>query len=186
MESSRPTRQPLQAPQAVTRRAALAGAAAGGLASLLVALGRETGLAQATPATAAKPNLYSLGADGVDIAYSTSSVDGMPTFAFTSALEGIDARASGDEIGIEPLFAGGWPFGSMVSIYVDAAPDAWARSITLVLPEINLDAGREAPFTTFAILTRHLTTIGGPALVSGQLQEYELISLHGTAAMVVF
>ena len=36
MESSLPTRQPLQAPPAVTRRAALAGAAAGGLAIALL------------------------------------------------------------------------------------------------------------------------------------------------------
>ena len=192
MESERTTLHPHQAPHAVTRRAALAGVAAGGLASLLVGLSREAGFAQATPPAAVaetpnQPNMFSLRADGVAITYATSSLTGEPTFSFAYEHEGIEVAATGDEITTMPVVPGaGWPLGTLVSVYVDAAPDAWARTLTLMLPDINLEEGRETPFTTFAMLTRHLTSIGGPDLVTGQLQEYELIPLHGTAQAVMF
>jgi hypothetical protein len=190
MESEHTSLQLHQAPHAVTRRAALAGVAAGGLASLMAGVGRKTGLAQATPSAAVpeapnQPNMYSLRADGVEITYATSSLTGEPTFSFT--YEEIEVQATGDEITTAPVVPGaGWPLGTLVAVYVDAAPDAWARTLTLMLPDINLDEGRETPFTTFAMLTRHLTSIAGPGLVTGQLQEYELIPLHGTAQAVMF
>jgi hypothetical protein len=132
-----------------------------------------------------QPHMYALRADGVEISYATSSFTGAPTFAFTS--EEIAVQATGDEITTMPVVPGaGWPLGTLVAVYVDAAPDAWARTLTLMLPDINLEDGNETPFTTFAVLTRHLTSIAGPDLVMGQLQEYELIPLHGTAQAVVF
>jgi hypothetical protein len=192
METEQTTLHPHQAPHAVTRRAALAGVAAGGLASLLVDIGRKAGLAQATPSAAlpespVHPNMYSLRADGVEISYATSSLTGEPTFSFSYEDEEIEVAATGDEITTMPVTPGaGWPLGTLIAVYVDAAPDAWARTLTLMLPDINLDEGRETPFTTFALLTRHLTSIAGPDLVMGQLQEYELIPLHGMAQAVMF
>ena len=192
MESEHPTLHPHQAPHPVTRRAALAGVAAGGLASLLVGASRKTGFAEATPSAALpeapiQPNMYTLRADGVEIGYATSSITGEPTLSFTYEEEAIEVTATGDEITTMPVTPGaGWPLGTLVAVYVDAAPDAWARTLTLMLPDINLEDDRETPFTAFAMLTRHLTTIGGPGGIDGQLQEYELIPLHGTAQIVMF
>jgi hypothetical protein len=137
--------------------------------------------------TPVKPNMFTLRADGVEIDYATSSFTGEPTISFTYEAEEIEVSATGDEIATMPATPGaGWPLGTLVAVYVDAAPDAWARTVTLMLPDINLEDGRDTPFTTFAMLTRHLTSIGGPNLVTGQLQEYELIPLHGTAQAVMF
>ena len=43
--------------------------------------------------------------------------------------------------------------------------------LSLLIPLINLE-GDETPFKTEAIITEHLTSIGGPALVKGALQKY--------------
>ena len=190
MESERTRFLPRTLTRTLTRRAALGGVVAGGLASLLVAIGQETGLAGATPAAGplqTRPNAFALQAEGVEISYSTSSFTGEPTFSFSHELEGLEVAATGDDIHVQTAQGiPGWSLGRLVSVYVDAAPDAWARSLTLVLPDINLVDQGETPFTTFAMLTRHLTNIGGPAFVQGQFQEYDLIPLHGVASAVVF
>jgi len=190
MESGRTRSLSPPSTRTLTRRAALAGVAAGGLASLLVAIGEETGLAGATPAAGprqTRPNMFTLGAEGVEISYSTSSFTGEPIFSFSHELEGLEVTATGDEVHVQAAQGiPGWSLGQLVSVYVDAAPDAWARSLTLVLPDLNLVDQGETPFTTFAMLTRHLTNIGGPAFVQGQFQEYDLIPLHGVANAVLF
>jgi hypothetical protein len=65
-------------------------------------------------------------------------------------------------------------------------PDAATFYLTLLLPEINLSSdGAPTPFATLAILTAELTTIAGPGLIIGALQEYEVVTLEGTAEFVV-
>jgi hypothetical protein len=98
----------------------------------------------------------------------------------------VELSAEGNEIQVTPVAIGGWSLGSLVSVYVDAAPDAWARTITLMLPDINLSGEDETAFTTFAVVTTHHTNIGGPDFAEGQLQDYEIISLEGTASAVMF
>ena len=171
------------APIPVTRRTMIEAVLAGGVASLALAGIHSPGLAQGTPAApqSGRPNDFQLTGDNAEIQYFTgdSSFTGWPKFSYTWA-DG-EVSASGEDIEVQPVVTGGWPFGTLVSMYVDAAPDAWARSVTLVLPEINLIDGEETAFTTFAVLTTHFTNIGGPAFVQGQLQEYEVIPLEGTA-----
>jgi len=171
------------APPPVTRRAMIEAVLAAGAASLALAASRAPARAQGTPAAAqpGRPNAFQLTGDNADIQYFSgdSSLMGMPKLTFTYP-EG-EVSATGDDIEVQPIVTGGWPFGTLVSMYVDAAPDAWARSVTLVLPGINLIDGEETAFTTFAVVARHLTNIGGPAFVQGQLQEYEVIPLKGTA-----
>lgn len=167
----------------LSRRGAIQGMLAGGFATLA---GAATGLAQSTPraANTATPNLYGLNGDDARISFSASSETGRPTFT-VSGLD-VELSAEGNDIQVTPVALGGWSFGSLVSVYVDAAPDAWARTITLVLPDINLTGEDETAFTTFAVVTTHHTNIGGPDFVEGQLQDYEIISLEGTASAVMF
>ena len=172
----------------MTRRLVVEGLLGGSVAALALAGGRHASEAQGTPDAAAgaviHPNMFLLTGDNAEFRFSTSSFAGQPTFTYT--MPDGEVSTEGENIRIEPVLADGWPFGTLVSVYVDAAPDAWARTVTLVVPEINLVDGAETAFTTFAVLTTHFTNIGGPGFVEGQLQEYELIPLAGTASAVVF
>src|SRR5690606_38960568 len=61
--------------------------------------------------------------------------------------------------------------GQVISVLLRAAPDAYVDHLTLLLPEVNPDGDApEVPIEAVAIVTRHLTTIGGPGLVNGPLQ----------------
>jgi hypothetical protein len=171
------------APTPFSRRTMIEAVLAGGAVSLALAARRAP--AQATPAAPPiRANTFFLAGDNADIHYFTTSDVGLPMFTYIYP-DG-EARATGDDIQIVPLVTGVWFFGHLVSIYVDAAPDAWARSITLVLPDINLEREGDTAFTTFAVETTHFTTDGGTDLVQGQLQEYAVIPLEGMARFVVF
>ena len=175
-------------PSRLSRRTVMEGLLAG--SALALVPGHQAGLAEGTPEAIAgggrmQPNMYTLRGGGTTIGYSSSSLTGEPTFTYEGPDIKVDAR--GDEIHIQPAQGiPSWPLGGLFSIYVDAAPDAWARSLTLMLPEINLVDGGDTPFTTFAVLTTHFTNIGGPRFVEGQFQEYEVIALEGTASAVLF
>jgi hypothetical protein len=66
---------------------------------------------------------------------------------------------------------------------VDAAPDAFTRSVVIVVPEVNADADGEK-FDGLAIIVTHRTSIGGPGLVKGALEEYDVREISGTASAV--
>ena len=80
------------------------------------------------------------------------------------------------------MLSGDWPFGNLVSTYVHTAPDDWARTIMLVLPEINLLTELNMAFSTFAVLTTHVSSEGGPQFVEGQLQDYSSSRLRASPA----
>jgi hypothetical protein len=70
----------------------------------------------------------------------------------------------------------------MVSVFLDAAPDAYTEYLTLLIPQVNrVEPQSDVPLQTVAILARHLTSIGGPRLVEGALQTYEVVVLEGVA-----
>jgi hypothetical protein len=177
------TRDRLAYAPTLVRRRAREAALAGGAVSL--ALARSHALARGTPEPVTgdrRPDTFTVTGENAEFRYwaGDSSLMGVPTFTYTWPDGEVSATSGGFEV--QPIVTGGWPFGSLISMYVDAAPDAWARSVTLVLPSINLIDGEATDFTTFAVLTTHFTNIGGPAFVEGQLQEYEIILLEGTAS----
>jgi hypothetical protein len=73
--------------------------------------------------------------------------------------------------------------GIVVDATVESVPDSHSLLIRLTFPEVNV-SGDSVTFTGFAALTRALTSIGGPRLVSGALYLYELRPLAGTASRV--
>ena len=74
--------------------------------------------------------------------------------------------------------------GMLITVTLEVIPDLHTLTLTLLIPQINLDEGNESSFSTQAILTTHLTSIGGPNLVKGPLQTYEVVALEGTARFV--
>jgi hypothetical protein len=73
----------------------------------------------------------------------------------------------------------------LVTVSLEGEPDLYTMTLTLAVPPINLE-GKEAPFTTFAVLTTNRTSIGGPDLVNGQIASYEIVPLTGEARSVQF
>jgi len=70
--------------------------------------------------------------------------------------------------------------GRVISVNIETIPDLHSIFLSLAVPEANSDAG-SISVKTFAVLTKTRTSIGGPALVSGQIRTYQVISLHGNA-----
>ena len=65
-------------------------------------------------------------------------------------------------------------------------PDLDTLLLVLVVPTVNLDESGTAKIRTFAVLTTHRTSIGGPDLVNGQLQTYKTVGLRGVASQADF
>lgn len=164
-----------------TRRAISRGVLASGLVGAWMATGLLDVHAQATPVGAegrddeARPVRYLLEGEEVVIAF-------MPAAGTPALLEYRDSARSlsfaGDEVDLTSASA----LGQMASVLLEAVPDAYARYLTLLVPEVNQDENQlEVPVRTLAILTDHLTSIAGPRLVEGALQRYEVVALEGVA-----
>lgn len=69
--------------------------------------------------------------------------------------------------------------GSLLTVTIESIPDYGALTISILIPKVNL-LEEAAPIDTIAILTSHPTTIGGPELVTGPLQSYQVVPLSGT------
>jgi hypothetical protein len=177
----------------ISRRAALGRLAGAGVAAALLTAARPAaGLAQATPGAARRSaNHFVLGKGELQIVYDTTSFAGEPQLSYRGPIGSgplaerpIDSvTIVGDEIHTEQVPN----LGELVTVYLDAMPDAATFYLTLLLPEFNrmsLEAA-PVPFSTLAILTTQLTSIAGPALIEGALQEYAVIEFEGTAGLVV-
>jgi hypothetical protein len=126
-----------------------------------------------------QPNLFELTGEYTRITYSTTSITGQPQFHYRDRQR--DVNVTGDDI--RSL---GAELGAQVTVTLEVIPDLHTLTVTLLVPQINLDEGNESPLSTLAILTNHRTSIGGPGLVEGQLQTYEAAALEGTARLVTF
>jgi hypothetical protein len=114
----------------------------------------------------------------MQLTYSTTNIDGQPQLDYQDQQRNI--TYTGDEISSLES-----EIGMMITVFLDANPDSWTLTLTLLLPQINLKEGTdESSFSTLAVLTTHHTSIGGPPLVRGPLQTYAVVALEGTARLV--
>lgn len=126
-----------------------------------------------------QPNLFELAGEYTQITYSTTSITGQPQFNYQDQQR--DVNVAGDDIrSLET------EIGTLVTVTLEVIPDLHTLTVTLLVPQINLDVGNEGPLSTLTVLTTHRTSIGGPGLVEGQLQTYESVALEGTARLVAF
>lgn len=126
-----------------------------------------------------QPNLFLLSSRNIRIRYQTTSLQGSPEFHYEDGRVNIDRR--GDEIRTE--YTG---IGQLVTIVVEQVPDLETVTFTVVLPAVNLQERRPASLSTLGVVTRDMTTIGGPGLIVGQVQTYDAVELKGTAQLVQF
>jgi hypothetical protein len=119
-------------------------------------------------------NLFELEGEGVQITYGI----------LRQRREFLDYRDeqreltfSGEKGEISSLESG---IGRMVTVTLEVIPDSHELTLTLLLPRINLEL-QGSSFESLAIRTRHLSSIGGPALVKGPLQTYDALPVRGMA-----
>jgi hypothetical protein len=128
-----------------------------------------------------RPNLFELeGAGQTSIVYSTTSLAGSPQLTYKEGDN--ETSFSGDEIRSSRNAL----FGTLVSVELANRPDQDTVFLVLVLPTVNLGENGTVKIRTFAVLTTHRTSIGGPDLVDGALQTYKTVSLRGNASQVDF
>lgn len=130
-------------------------------------------------------NLFSLQRRGalaikrpLSISYSTTGIDGQPHLSVTDKNGTRSFR--GDEIRVQET-----EVGMLVSVTLEVVPDAWTKTLTILLPQVNVATGA-VTFTTQAITTTSRTSIGGPMLVAGALESWTYASMSGSASAVVF
>jgi len=72
--------------------------------------------------------------------------------------------------------------GFMPSVVLDQAPDSHTLILSLVVPSANRpENNKSISVNTFAVRTTIRTSIGGPELIEGQIQSYEILTLEGNA-----
>lgn len=73
--------------------------------------------------------------------------------------------------------------GIEVIALVDQVPDLRTVRLRLIIPRVNVGAGATV-FAAVGLVTTEFTTIGGPDLVEGPLQLYDVRPVAGTADAV--
>lgn len=72
--------------------------------------------------------------------------------------------------------------GFMPSVILEQDPDLHIVTLSLAVPSANRpDNMKSIPVKTFAVRTTTRTSIGGPELVEGQIEVYEMYNLEGNA-----
>jgi hypothetical protein len=119
------------------------------------------------------PNLYILtGAGGIEVVYTPNGPNGPDLFYGDPANP---QHFSGDQVSTLQS-----PLGSLVTVILNRPIDfGSARTLTLVVPNLNLASTASQTVNTIAIIT--LDRISFPFNVVGQLQFYTEITLQGTA-----
>lgn len=126
------------------------------------------------------PNRFVLVQQDATITYDTTAFDGQPHLSY-QALQDSNARTFiGAEIRSQQS-----EIGTLVTVTLETIPDARTTLLTILLPTINLDEATEQPFTTVGIITTEQSSIAGPQLVSGAVQDYQIMQFEGTAQFVL-
>ncbi len=117
-------------------------------------------------------NHFVVSGAGIDGTIDVSSISGEAMVSLT--IDGRALRAPGLEITRE---------GIVVRAIHEEVPDSHTLLVTVIIPQVNLDSEPQMG-AGFAVLTTARTSIGGPGLVSGPVQLYELRPLALTASVV--
>ena len=111
--------------------------------------------------------------------YSRTSITGAPLVSYRDAERDLSFRGEDVTRQVTAL-------GELVTVTLENVPDAFIRTITLVVPTVRLARGDQVEFGTIAIETTDRSGAHvlppGPA---GALQTYQIHQLRGTAQFVV-
>jgi hypothetical protein len=110
---------------------------------------------------------------GIEGTVDTSRITGDPVISFI-----VDGR----ELQAPSLVMTG--DGVIVRGIHEQVPDDHTVEAVVTLPEVNLNQSQSETCAGFAALVTQRTSVGGPRLVAGPLQEYDLRPLAVTASTV--
>jgi hypothetical protein len=122
-------------------------------------------------------NHFELQRGGTSITYDTISITGKPLLNYDDGT--ISRSFTGDEI--ETVKTG---IGTLLTVDVEFIPDAESKSVTVVLPQVNLKDGKPRRFKTVVLFTTIRSSFVGPALVDGPVQTYTARTFRGVASFV--
>ncbi len=125
-----------------------------------------------------KPTEFRLKGGGTEIVYRTHGIAG-PDLTYQ------DRHRSPMTFTMGQIRVVDAEIGQLVSVTLETVPDERTVTASILLPEINLPRAaapsKPITFRTRVIVTTQHTSIGGPDLVDGPLQEYDGVALRGTA-----
>jgi hypothetical protein len=114
----------------------------------------------------------------IAISYSTTGTAGKPQLSYRDAA-GERQFTDGDIGRVEDA-----TLGAFVTVVLEAQPENFVRSFTLVVPAIRSADSSKIPFSTFGFETVARETIAGPP--AGVQHSYQTHQLSGTAQAVKF
>ncbi|BBH70351.1 hypothetical protein ACTI_70360 [Actinoplanes sp. OR16] len=117
----------------------------------------------------------------MQINFASSSIKGVPLLSYRDAT--LNLNFEDDDITRVPTPGGG----SLVTVTLERAEDAFVRTLTVVLPLVRLPMGETAEFSTFVVETfdRSQAFVGTPG-PAGALQSYLVHQVRATAQVVNF
>lgn len=124
------------------------------------------------------PNQFQLSGNGLHVAYSIGGIAGRSHLSYQDSLRSSDF--SGDQVRTVPC-----DLGTLVSVTIQATVDAGSTSFSVLIPHMNIDSGEMAQIRTQGITTLHRLSLV-PQLNHGQLDQYTVVPMVGTAQHVVF
>ncbi len=105
-------------------------------------------------------------------------------------------RGTSGHFSMSQIEIGNSVMGNLLSVQLNYAPDSHSYNATFILPHVNFKP-RPLPvpehgfvnltkkFNTVLVLTKIMTSIGGPSLVDGAIERSNYISLQCTASPTV-
>jgi hypothetical protein len=129
-------------------------------------------------ANGVEPTLFELqGYDGSRIVYTTTSVSGAPTFAYSGPLG--DRSFTGEEI--DRLDT---DLGKEVTVVFERIADGDTTTVTLLVPPVEMGEQGTVDVETYAVVTTQAGGLPGPA--AGQQYRYAVTAYSGPASAADF
>lgn len=126
------------------------------------------------------PNLYELGNTTVQITYTPAGLAGLPRLTYKDrkqnlVFQGAEIRSTPSDLGVQ------------ITVGIETVFDFKDVLLTVLIPRVRLSEGAsEEAIQSVAIETTLRSSIGGPGLLTGQIQTYRALNLKGMARLVDF
>ncbi len=122
------------------------------------------------------PNNFALSGCGVHVTYASSGIDGQPSLTYQDAIRMLSFRGAELRVVDSDL-------ATTVSVTIQQTVDSGSTSFTVLIPGVELPGGQPIPVATVGVSTLHRFSI---LPITGQLDSYYTVALHGTASLVEF
>jgi hypothetical protein len=130
------------------------------------------------PATGPQPaNHFELQRGARSITFDSAAIDGKPLLNYRDGT--VTKSFKGDALGIVKT-----KIGTLLTVDLSFVPDAFVKTLTVVLPQVNLSGGKPHRCKAVVLDTTILTPLGGPRLATGQIQTSTAGTFTGTASLV--